>query len=516
MAERLKINGGNLRQGHASLVAAKDFFELLSGDAGEAADACGHAGMAGELRSAANNWSIRRGKLAEALGNLAGHLDNAINTFGNVDDELARMMTGEDKAAHAPSTTASSDSPFHDSGVSPGASPAPEGQAGPAVGGSGTASVTGWGAGSTTAEPVDAASIRSDEAAGGGHAVGHAPVSGAVPVGTRPEAEPAHEGSHSLGTPPILDGPGPWAPQRSGLSDASFDDLLHGLVTKWLTLGGTEKALIAALAGSGLAALILGSNKAGSKHDPHQTLGTAVGPAPLLDPDVPSGRETGPLIDVVEEPAADETPAVRPADNGLDEFLGEVGDHPEEPGGPAALPGQAEAPGGVQTGAAVGAVPAEDGMNAQVADMPSLSEAGPESHSTRPGPEMAPMPSLEHDVVPAAVQFSASASATAPDLTASPPSAATPGLVPLPSLDREGGEPAIAAAAAPLGVAALKQAGPGPVAAVGAPLPSLAIAGDASGGPGPAPQAHSRSHGHERDARKILEDLESHTRKDGE
>lgn len=506
MAERLKINGGNLRQGHASLVAAKEFFDLLSGDAGEAAGACGHPGLAGELRSAADNWSIRRGKLAEALGNLAGHLDNAINTFGNVDDELARMMTGEGSGAGGPSAaaTSGSDTRAQDPGPLPSPS-SPGGQSAPAPGGA-------------FDEPVgpEATAWRGGSAAAGdgGHPAGQAPLAASPPVGSDPKTQLVPEGSEPLGLSPGMAHPHLGVTQRGGLTDASLDDLLHALVAKWRSLGGTEKALLAALAGTGLAGLILGATKPGSKLDARGTPGVVDGPPSALDPGAP-GESGQPVSrpDVDPGPLPEGTLRL-PDDPALDEALGERAEHPDPSESAPALPGQEAATDGVRAEAAEAVV--AGGTPARLADLAPLTAAGPGQPAASPGPELVPMPSLETDAAPAAASLSASTPAV-PDLTASPVPGDGPSLAPLPSLDRDGGEAVIAAGAAPLGVAALGHAGSPSLAAPAAPLPSLAAAGGgASAGSVPGSHAHSGSQGQDRDARKTLDDLKSPARKDSE
>ena len=236
MAEKLKIVGGRLDKGIASLAAAESFFDLVQDRANESADACGHGGLARALRESSNNWSIRRGKLAEALENLGGHLRTAKETFGNVDDELARMVTDDGSSA-----VVSGGGPGSGEGVVGGEGPEESAQTGGAS--------QGVGPGAQPAPPATPAwSAQAVQNTAEGEAV----------AGVSATTGPPDGGTDA---PAVLRGgqvtTGPAVPTTSPHA-TSVQHVLFGIVDQWVRLGGTPETFLKAVSVVAAAGLLAG------------------------------------------------------------------------------------------------------------------------------------------------------------------------------------------------------------------------------------------------------------------
>lgn len=492
-AYKLKINDGNLQKGHASLVQAKAFFDQLQDGADDAADACGHAGLAGALRTSSSNWSLRRGKLSKALENLAGHLGNALTTFGNVDEELASAMSSDAAPTSVPASGSSS----------PAAAASPIGVSGTPAPVEPTAGVPGSFSAGAAAQPL----VAHDADAPG------TPVSG----GTGPDLPPV---AGTTPSSPAADGAG------EGLANASLEQLLHALVDRWMSLGGTERTLLAALTGSGLgAALLAGRPRGGGRgqggghadEGPHPSRDGESHPEPHRggrpDGSVPGGGADGPPTDPEQVPTDDENvadpeaspdpvaaatdaaPLVETPAWSASAFTSEGTTAPES----AALMEDARGP--LTEAPGISSAASE-------APLPPLAPSGGDSSA----PVLLPLPSLEGDGGEAARPASGPGGAPVPPPLGERSTALeASGHAALPALTDEGAGAALAASA-PLSAAALTRSGPMAGGAAGAPLPSLASPPAASGtGGSVAPISEQET----RDARAVLDDLRR-ARQEGE
>lgn len=506
MAHRLVIRDGDLRRGHSSLRAAIGEFEAAQDTSNDAATAVGnHGGLAGALRDSASNWSVRRERVLEGLTWLADTLKNTIDAFENVDTEIARNLV-DDSTEHSSVTDDSSSTSTDSSHAEAGESSAQSGTTAEA------------GAPFATVDPdVDAAATDSPLSP-----VPSAPTSG-------PSAAPS-AASVQAGLDPVLTGPVVTGSTTGAsgvrVGDASLEQLATALVAKWTSLGGTEQAIISALAlagvgglgAAGVSALATGTSKAqagaagtsdvaGSQTvSGGAVLGAPAAAAPGSE-SVPSAPGSGAHAGAKVEASG----SVTAVDGGLDRgdggaglgAAGEAGTHDLAASDerPAAQPGR--------RAEAVGTVEAADSASPAVIPegLPDLAAGG--STAQEQMADVTPLPPLDASSAsgtPADAGGNASPPAPLPSLAVEPAGPApveVPGA--LPPLE-VGPETAVAAAGAPLAASAL-QARPavgGVPMAGGAPVASsLPPLGPAQGSGANTGETEVR----ERDIRRILNDL---------
>lgn len=513
MGEGLRIKDDVLRRGHASLVAAKSDFDLVQDRANDAADACGHGPLAQVLRESSSDWALRRGKLSAALENLAGHMKAAIDGFEKWETEATGALQGDGSTqaaqpAPAPNavTQQGGSGPMAGAPAQPAAPPAmPPSATGPAAAGAAPTPQPGAPAepGRTpTVEPV----------------VRPGPALADLVAGLPDVSPPGLVGvpvSVGAGVSGYTDS----VPHRNlRLDDAQLDDLLGELVQRWQSLGGQEKAVIAALAGAGLLGLASTVSHSGAKAGGHRAAAdrmagpegpggspqSGVGASPTAAPQSP---EQAPSTTTAGEPSGAEPQADAQVLDGPDEGAelrspGAAGAatvpppppalaDPGDGGGLPRLPGFGEEPAGAVADGA-GSAPASQAPS----PLPGLSPLG--STGGTPPPPPAGLPPLGVDPVLAAAHGAAASAAPSAPLPSLAGSVAPAGT-------------AVAAAAMPLSASLLHSAGQPVAAAASGPiggaagLPSLGAAGGAGSGSGEV-----RRGGADEalaDARKILADL---------
>lgn len=228
--DKLVIKDDALRKAHSSLVAAKLDFDQVQDRADDAADACGHAGLAKALRDSAGNWRLHRDKISENLETLAQLMKSTLDGFDTWDIQTRDALTdtGSDAGTGSgPSAVTVEEEPRQGRSAAPGAT----GSA-PLVGGQPLPQVVDT-QGGDRPQPAPVP-----------------PVSGTAevaPVGTPGGQDGARDAA--AGPSPLP--PTPW--QRRELGDAGLEDLARALVQRWQQLGGSEKAIIAALVAAGIA-----------------------------------------------------------------------------------------------------------------------------------------------------------------------------------------------------------------------------------------------------------------------
>lgn len=512
MGDKLVLKDDVLRRGHASLVAAKGDFDQVQDRANDAADACGYGPLATVLRDSSSDWQLRRGKLAEALESLAGHMKKAIDGFEHWDVVNRDGMKPENPSAPAPNPPALTVTGQTQQGRSDTTSTGT--QAPLSVQGGGGGAGGGAGAGGTAGPPP--------------------PVPPAVPGFTdHPGALPTPPRDLVTGVPvPTPDRPEvvPGSPgiitDSVQLKDANLEQLIHALTDRWTKLGGDEKAVLAALAGIGVAGGVAGvAGVASGGGSSTKTAGSAAGTSTVptgeqaattgvAGANAPAGLTGGTQTDA----AAQGQPVVIAPEPGVAVTEGSE-TAPEDPRAaapveaPSALtdPGSAtsaDAPPAADTsGSSLGqpsapgasdvpeAPPALPGLTSDAADGAGATGADLGSASA---PE--PLPPLGGGSSTASVDLPA-ASSSLPSLASAPVGQA---------------EATMAAAAVPLGASMLHQGGQGaaPVGGVaGAALPSLSgSSGRAAASGGEVRRGTEESA--VQDANRILADLSNDSGKE--
>ena len=90
----LTVRGSSLEALFSTLSAIKRDLEAADGSAAEAADACGHEGLAARMRSFSTEWNdVRRG-LSESLGDLGGSALALSDGFSDAENRLAGQLAG--------------------------------------------------------------------------------------------------------------------------------------------------------------------------------------------------------------------------------------------------------------------------------------------------------------------------------------------------------------------------------------------------------------------------------------
>ncbi|WP_423922286.1 hypothetical protein ACPEEZ_02460 [Frigoribacterium sp. 2-23] len=88
----LTVDGGSLERLWSDLIAAKSEFDSADRNAADAADACGHVGLADRVRSFSASWDHTRSKLADAIGDLATAAKAINDGFSDVENELVSVL----------------------------------------------------------------------------------------------------------------------------------------------------------------------------------------------------------------------------------------------------------------------------------------------------------------------------------------------------------------------------------------------------------------------------------------
>lgn len=90
----LTVRGSSLEALFSTLTVIKRELEAADGSADEAADACGHAGLAERVRLFSTEWNdVRRG-LSESLGDLGRAAGALADGFSEVENQLAGQLAG--------------------------------------------------------------------------------------------------------------------------------------------------------------------------------------------------------------------------------------------------------------------------------------------------------------------------------------------------------------------------------------------------------------------------------------
>lgn len=443
-----------LRRGLSSLIAAKGDFDQVQDRANDAATACGHAGLSSVLKSSSSDWALRRGKLAEALEALAGHMKAAIDGFEHWDTDASKALT-PDQAQSGQPAPASSAEPLTAS-EQPGAVNANES----------TTATTGAETASTSPPP-------SPSGLSGGNQEDIAQETTAqtqvgtttTPDAVRADSTPDTPITSGVSVPITSD-----ASSSTRLTDANLEQLLKVLAERWTSLGGTEKALVAALVGTGLVgvASAISTSTSGPSTDRDVTTvastqdggggsGTS-GRTETLAQDFSaagtsegSGSSGAGLLEPAaeeDESLAEEPPAIGTQtreSTGDDEVASSAADMAaaamqDSPSLPAPLPGLSLGSGGDQSNAPSDSV------------LPSLETLSTASPAVPEAPPELPLPSLSSEPAPAtlaaaAVPLSATLLHTSGGTTAAPVSGPVAGMTGLPTL----GAPAGAGPSAPSG-----------------------------------------------------------------
>lgn len=487
MADRLVIKDGNLDQGLASLRAAKSDFDQVQDRAGEAADACGYKGLADVLRTSSSDWSLRRGKLSEALERLAGHLQNTKDAFEQLDEKMAEGFTGTGDSQPAsdsstPSAGASSTpTPQSKEPVTPPPSLGPE--AAPTGSGSLSGEMTDSRASQQPSDvPVEPTPL--------GQTVDQVADSEAVGSANADGDGVAVAGSGASGAP---------SPRTEGA-----EDLIASIVERWSALGGETKAAVSVLALAGLG--LLAKNIAGGVTAPDVVQGDA-----SSSPDRRSSH-----ADTTEK--GHRRPLGHPSwsegEGGADSDVGDVvsvdvfGADDRLPG--AELEADIAAP--VQESIATSdpsldAVPGVPTSQAATPQASGSDAAVPAGSSSLPAPPPS-MPDLE--ATPAVANavgetgFTALPALRATTLPNEPAAGEVPNSMPLPSLQESTSAASSApmATGIPLSTGMLRQS-PTPITpSVGTPLPNLGAAGQS-----PSVAHRASSIDADRHAERILDEL---------
>lgn len=509
MGEGLLIQDDVLRRGHASLVAAKGDFDQVQDRADDAAGACGYGPLARVLRDSSSDWALRRGKLAEALANLAGHMKAAIDGFEKWEVNVTQALQGDGTTRTqqpVPPSAAVTQQGGSGSGAGAGAPSAPPPAMPPAV----PAEAAGEAASGATASRQSPATAEAGRPPAADSTA--APSVSTADLGRGlPDVGPPGPGGVPVAVVGGVSGQVDVAPHGNlRLDDARLDDLLTELVQRWQSLGGQEKSIVAALVGAGALGVVGTVSRSGGRAALRDGAATdeAIGSAPVGGSPYLGGAGAGSPVAGVAEHGLPRTTVDGPA--GEDSAVGEpVLAGSEEAAEPSATDAVASpAPPPALGAPGVEAAPQQRAASGEAlaigeADAGSAS-AGPQAPAALTGLDSAgsggaaampaALPSLGADPVPASPTESAALPAPLPPLSnAAAPAGAS-----------------VAAAAVPLSASLLPSASRPAAGAFTAStgtagLPSLAV----SAGAGSGPEEERRGVDEEavRDARKILADL---------
>ncbi len=99
MSYDLSINMDDLRTLAEDLKEIKDEFENADDNSEDAADATGHDDLRDKVQDFADKWRVKRGEMTENVVKLQGIIQQIVDTFTEVDTELAKAL--EQKASDA-------------------------------------------------------------------------------------------------------------------------------------------------------------------------------------------------------------------------------------------------------------------------------------------------------------------------------------------------------------------------------------------------------------------------------
>ncbi|MBD7956951.1 hypothetical protein H9651_04830 [Microbacterium sp. Sa4CUA7] len=91
----LKLDFAELRRSAGTAERIATDFAGAERIAGETAAATGHDRLAGTVREFGDKWDIARGELQENLRQVADYLGAVIDTFTDLDTDLAAAVKGE-------------------------------------------------------------------------------------------------------------------------------------------------------------------------------------------------------------------------------------------------------------------------------------------------------------------------------------------------------------------------------------------------------------------------------------
>ncbi|WP_291382287.1 hypothetical protein [Demequina sp.] len=95
----LTVDGDALRQAARTVHAVVDDFRCADGQAHDAAQHVGHAGLAQRVMAFADQWDIHRERTSQRLSRLADALEAVNETFADLDGEAAAQL----RASHGES-----------------------------------------------------------------------------------------------------------------------------------------------------------------------------------------------------------------------------------------------------------------------------------------------------------------------------------------------------------------------------------------------------------------------------
>ncbi|MFC8731949.1 hypothetical protein ACFT5B_05770 [Luteimicrobium sp. NPDC057192] len=88
----LQLDMGALRQLAEDLKKVEAEFKDADDRSEDAADATGHDGLRGEVQDFADKWTVKREKMLENVTKLQGIIQQIVDTFTQVDSELAKAL----------------------------------------------------------------------------------------------------------------------------------------------------------------------------------------------------------------------------------------------------------------------------------------------------------------------------------------------------------------------------------------------------------------------------------------
>jgi len=91
----LIVTSAVLEESSAKLVAIKEEFDSAGGRVKEDADVWGQRDVQGAMKSFVNNWSIHRGKISTAVGDLQKKVEEMTKTWGETEQALTDGLTTE-------------------------------------------------------------------------------------------------------------------------------------------------------------------------------------------------------------------------------------------------------------------------------------------------------------------------------------------------------------------------------------------------------------------------------------
>ena len=91
----LIVTSAVLEESSAKLIAIKEEFDTAGDRVKEDAEVWGQNDVRGAMKSFVNNWSIHRGKISTAVGDLQKKVDDMTKTWGETEQALTDGLTTE-------------------------------------------------------------------------------------------------------------------------------------------------------------------------------------------------------------------------------------------------------------------------------------------------------------------------------------------------------------------------------------------------------------------------------------